>query len=180
MDSSRYVVFSHGKESGPWGTKILAMAERARSQGYGVESIDYRGLDTVEARIAKLLERCRQLPGEPVLVGSSLGGFVATAAASSLQARGLFLLAPALYMEGLPGLQPNVVDCPAEIVHGWHDDVVPLEHSLRFAREYRAALHLLDDDHRLQRSIGRIQHLLEHFLSTLERPDSPPPRADRR
>ena len=31
---SRHVVFSHGKESGPWGRKISALAEVARSEGY--------------------------------------------------------------------------------------------------------------------------------------------------
>jgi len=170
LASSRYVVFSHGKESGPWGKKITAMAETARSAGYAVESIDYRGIDTVEGRVAKLVESCKNLQGERVLVGSSLGGFVATAASSSLRARGLFLMAPALYMDGLPALRPNGVDCPVEIVHGWRDDIVPLEHSLRFAREYGAALHLLDDDHGLHGSIRRIKQLFEYFLVALDLP----------
>jgi hypothetical protein len=34
------LVFSHGKESGPWGRKITAMAALARELGLGVESID--------------------------------------------------------------------------------------------------------------------------------------------
>ena len=41
--SKRYVVFSHGQDSGPWGTKITALAETARAEGYEVESVDYRG-----------------------------------------------------------------------------------------------------------------------------------------
>lgn len=170
MATSRYCVFSHGKDSEPWGKKIIAMAETARSEGYTVESIDYRGLDTVEGRIAKLVDGCKNLQGELVLVGSSLGGYVATAASSFLHARGLFLLAPAFYMDGLPPLRPRVVDCPVEIVHGWHDDVVPLEHSSRFAREYGAALHVLDDDHRLHGSIRRIKHLFEFFLISVDLP----------
>ena len=32
----RHVVFSHGKDSGPWGSKITALAETARSEGYNV------------------------------------------------------------------------------------------------------------------------------------------------
>ncbi len=174
MAASRYVVFSHGKESGPWGKKIIALAETARSEGYTVESIDYRGIDTVEGRVAKLAEGCKNLQGELVLVGSSLGGFVATAASSFLHARGLFLMAPALYMDGLPTLRPKVVDCPVEVVHGWNDDVVPLEHSMRFAREYGAALHLLDDDHGLHGSIRRIKHLFEYFLIAIDLPPEIP------
>jgi fermentation-respiration switch protein FrsA (DUF1100 family) len=163
-------VFSHGKDSEPWGKKIIAMAETARSEGYTVESIDYRGIDTVEGRIAKLVEGCKNLQGDLVLVGSSLGGYVCTSAASFLHARGVFLLAPALYLDGLPPLRPRVVDCPVEVVHGWRDDVVPLEHSMRFAREYGAALHVLEDDHRLHGSIRRIKHLFEFFLISVDLP----------
>ena len=174
MATPRYCVFSHGKDSEPWGKKIIAMAETARSEGYTVESIDYRGIDTVEGRIAKLVDGCKDLQGELVLVGSSLGGYIATAASSFLHARGVFLLAPALYLDPLPPLRPRVVDCPVEIVHGWHDDVVPLEHSMRFAREYGAALHVLEDDHRLHGSIRRIKHLFEYFLIAI---DLPPEKA---
>ena len=170
MATPRYCVFSHGKDSEPWGKKIIAMAETARSEGYTVESIDYRGIDTVEGRIARLVEGCKDLQRELVLVGSSLGGYVCTAASSFLHARGVFLLAPAFYLDPLPPLRPRVVDCPVEIVHGWHDDVVPLEHSMRFAREYGAALHVLDDDHRLHGSIRRIKHLFEFFLISIDLP----------
>ena len=45
------VVFSHGKESGPWGTKILALADIARASGWRVESVDYRGLESVDDRL---------------------------------------------------------------------------------------------------------------------------------
>ena len=39
------VVFSHGKESGPWGRKITAMAAWWAIWGSAVESVDYRGMD---------------------------------------------------------------------------------------------------------------------------------------
>jgi pimeloyl-ACP methyl ester carboxylesterase len=167
---SRYVVFSHGKDSGPWGKKIIALTETAKAEGYTVESIDYRGIESPEKRVERLVEGCRSLQGELVLVGSSMGGFVSMAAASFLHARGVFLMAPALYMPGLPELRQRVVDCPVEIVHGWKDDVVPLEHSMRFAREYGAALHVLEDDHGLHRSIRRIKHLFEFFLVSIDLP----------
>ena len=138
---NRHVVFSHGQESGPWGRKISALAEVARSEGYESHSVDYRGIDEPRARVAKLVDFCKELSGDLVLVGSSMGGYVAVASASLLHARGVFLMAPALYMEGLPELRQGVLDCPASIVHGWLDEVVPVEHSVRFAQTYRAALH---------------------------------------
>src|SRR5687768_1316404 len=127
--AERYVVFSHGQGSGPWGNKILAMAEVARRRGYAVESVDYQAIDEPDARIECLLNFCRRLPAAPVLVGSSLGGHVATAASRQVKARGLFLLAPAFYMPGYEQYTPQPASCPIAIVHGWRDEVVPVENS---------------------------------------------------
>jgi fermentation-respiration switch protein FrsA (DUF1100 family) len=166
----RHVVFSHGQESGPWGRKISVLAEIARSEGYEAHSVDYRGITEPRARVAKLVDFCKELSGDLVLVGSSLGGYVSVASASLLHARGVFLMAPALYVEGLPELRPGIVDCPAAVVHGWMDDVIPFEHSVRFAKSYGAALHLVDGDHRLQTQIRLIQYLFEYFLIALDLP----------
>src|SRR5579885_3775643 len=100
--AARHVVFSHGKESGPWGRKIAALAEVARSEGYQAHSVDYRGLEDPRQRVARLVDFCKELAGDLGLVGSSLGGYVAVASASLLHARGVFLMAPALYVPGLP------------------------------------------------------------------------------
>lgn len=166
----RHVVFSHGKESGPWGRKISSLAEVARSEGYEAHSVDYRGLDEPRQRITRLVEFCKELSGELVLVGSSLGGYVAVASASLLHARGVFLMAPALYMPGLPELRQGVLDCPTTVVHGWRDDVVPFDHSVRFAQSHRAALHILESDHNLHNQIRVVQYLFEYFLIALDLP----------
>lgn len=164
--STRCAVFSHGKESGPWGTKITALAEVARARGWAVESVDYRGIDTAEGRLKALHAACRDLSAPPVLVGSSLGGWLAAAASAPLGARGLFLMAPAFDMPGLPPLPP-VAACPTVVVHGWQDEVVPVDHGLAFARAHRATLHLVDDDHRLTASLPRICGWFGGFLDVL-------------
>jgi pimeloyl-ACP methyl ester carboxylesterase len=161
------VVFSHGKESGPWGVKITAMAQVVRDLKLGVESMDYRGLDDPARRVEKLLAEGRQLKGPIALVGSSLGGHVAAAAASRLDTVALFLLAPAFYMPGFEEYTPQDVAVPTAIVHGWHDDVVPVDNSIRWAREHRATLHILDSNHRLEDQIGAICILLRNFLTAL-------------
>src|ERR1700722_619083 len=94
------LVFSHGKESGPWGRKITAMAALARDLGLAVASIDYRGMDDPGARVEKLGAAPSPLRNPPVLVGSSMGGHLSAAAAARLRPRGVFLLAPAFYMKG--------------------------------------------------------------------------------
>jgi pimeloyl-ACP methyl ester carboxylesterase len=166
----RHVVFSHGKESGPWGRKISALAEVARSEGYEAHSVDYRGLEDPRQRLARLVDFCKELSGDLVLVGSSLGGYIAVASASLLHARGVFLMAPALYMPGLPELRDGVLDCPTAVVHGWRDDVVPFQHSVRFSQAHHAALHLLESDHNLHNQIRVIQYLFEYFLIALDLP----------
>jgi pimeloyl-ACP methyl ester carboxylesterase len=161
------VVFSHGRESGPWGSKITAMAAVVRDLNLGAESVDYRGMDDPGRRVEKLLEVGAELNGPLVLVGSSMGGHVSAAAAARLGACALFLLAPAFYMPGLEKYTPQDVAVPTTVVHGWHDDVVPVENSIRWAREHGATLHVLDSDHRLEDQIGPICALLRAFLVAL-------------
>lgn len=158
------VVFSHGQESGPWGTKIRAMAKRVQEMGCAVESIDYQGIPDPTERVQKLLYECRHLNDNVVLVGSSMGGHVATAAATSLGAAGLFVLAPAYDMEGYEHLTPVAPNIPICIVHGWNDDIVPVANSINFARNCNATLHLVDGDHRLTANLDDITEYLEQFV----------------
>lgn len=168
--TQQYIVFSHGQDGAPWGSKIVAMAEVARRHGLQVESVDYRGMADPLARVAKLSAFCKQLPGSLLLVGSSLGGHVAAAVSMQVPMRGMFLLAPAFYMPGYEQYTPQPAACPVEIVHGWNDDIVPPQNSIRFAQLHRCTLHLLDSDHRLTASIGDICQLFDLFLQRLTRP----------
>jgi esterase/lipase len=165
------VIFSHGKDSEPWGAKITAMAEVVRRHGFAVESVDYRGIDDPTARVQKLLEFCRTVSGDLVLVGSSMGGHVSAAVSSHVPVRGMFLLAPAFFMRGYEQYTPVPAECPIAIVHGWNDDIVPVENAIRFAREYKCELHVLDSDHRLTADIAQICELLDQFLKRLPTAD---------
>jgi alpha/beta superfamily hydrolase len=130
----------------------------------GVESVDYQGIDDPRARVEKLLRVGGSLAAPLVLVGSSLGGHVSAAAAAALRPKALFLLAPAFYMPGFEAYTPVDVPCPASIVHGWNDVIVPVANSIRWAGERRASLHILDSDHRLQDRIETIAGLFRAFL----------------
>ena len=143
------------------------MAAVVRDLNLGVESVDYRGMDDPGRRVEKLVQVAGELKGPLVLVGSSMGGHVSAAAARRSSARALFLLAPAFYMSGLEEYTPQDVAVPTAIVHGWHDDVVPVEKSIRWSPEHRATLHVLDSDHRLEDQIGPICVLLRAFLLAL-------------
>ncbi|MQM38547.1 hypothetical protein KBTX_02558 [wastewater metagenome] len=156
------VWFSHGQESGPWGFKITRLAEVARAAGAGVASVDYRHTRDPDERVRHLLAQPRPA-GPLVLVGSSMGGYVAAAASATLRPAGLFLMAPAFYLPGYEGdVTPHAGD--VEVVHGWRDELIPPAHSVRYAKACRARLHVLDGDHGLSEVIDDIAALFGRFL----------------
>lgn len=159
---SRLVCFSHGKESGPWGIKITRLAEVARRHGYDVMSVDYRHSPDPYERLRQLIDQ-RPTADCLVLAGSSMGGWVSAQACAALRPRGLFLMAPALYFPGYDE-EPEAVPAHCAVVHGWHDDIVPVEAALRFARRHAAALHLLDAGHGLTEVLPALDRLFGAFL----------------
>lgn len=161
------VCFAHGKESGPWGTKIRRLADEARALGWPVESLDYRGMD-VAARVERLSAWCDTCDAPPVLVGSSMGAHVALT--QGARARALFLLAPAVYMPGYDpaATPPPPPAVPLTLVHGWADEVVPVDAALRYAREAGCTLHLLPGDHRLLDHLDTLAALFREFLLSLQ------------
>ncbi len=161
------VIFSHGKESGPWGSKITRLASIAKELGFSVDSIDYTGMLDPDERVKKLADYLKSESENYILVGSSMGGYVSLLAAQESKVVALFLLAPALYM---PNYQQqtyaNNID-KLEIVHGWSDDVIPVEHSIKYAKQAKFTLHLIDGDHRLNSSLEQVCDLFGVFLQKI-------------
>jgi alpha/beta superfamily hydrolase len=162
MTAQRLVCFAHGKESGPWGTKITRLAEVARARGFEVMSPDYSHTHDPKERVAHLLQLAPQAE-RLVLAGSIMGGYVTAMACAALQPRALFLMAPALYF---PGWEEEPGGCPAlaTVVHGWGDDIVPVERGIRFARRNGAALHLLNSGHTLNDQLPLLAVLFDELL----------------
>ena len=162
------VCFSHGQESGPWGTKILALADVARAAGHTVESLDYQGMADPLVRARKLAGWCRAQPSPAILVGSSMGGYVALSAASDAGAAGLFLLAPALYVPGYDAVPlPPPPACRITIIHGWRDEVLPWSGSTRYGELCGARVVLVQDDHRLVADLAGLCRIFRLFLDEL-------------
>jgi len=164
----QYIVFSHGQDSGPWGTKITSMSKIAEKKQCRVISVDYRDIINPEDRISKLIRECSLLAGSIILVGSSMGGFVATAAASQIETKGLFVLAPAFFVDEFDNSLIKPVSVPIEIIHGWNDVVVPVENSIRFAQSSKANLHILNSDHGLTDNLDNINRIFENFIEKVQ------------
>jgi pimeloyl-ACP methyl ester carboxylesterase len=165
--TSKVVYFTHGKTGGLTSLKIQALSKIALALGYQVVSPNYLDLASPEARGERLLSLIPSKPEQLVLVGSSMGGYVVTVASATLKPRGLFLTAPAFYKSGYANQNPVPVADLTVIVPGWHDTVVEPENSLRFAQHYNVDLHLVNDDHRLEKQIPLIEKIFENFLERL-------------
>jgi len=172
------VVLSHGKESGPNGRKIQALGAVAQGEGAQILSVNYRehpaGIhhdhdapDEADRRVEQLLATPLPPHRRLILVGSSMGGYVSAVAASRMLVDGLFLLAPALAMPEYAQVPSKASASYATIVHGWRDEIIPWEHSARWASEARCALHIIDGDHRLDSALPVIEPLFRQFLKAL-------------
>ena len=161
---NKLVIYNHGKNSTPWGEKTLAFAEVAKRHGYEVACPDYREQLNPDERVKQLLAMDWSGYSNIVLIGSSMGAYVATIAAESLPASGLFLLAPAFY---LPAYQRQEFKPLAKtwVSHGWQDEIVPPENAWHFCQQYRCRLLMLDGDHRLIGQLPLLQDEFDRFLS---------------
>lgn len=159
----RLVCFAHGKESGPWGIKITRLAEVARDRGFAVMSPDYRGCLDPHERVQTLL-RLAPRAGALVLVGSSMGGYVSAMACAALRPEALFLMAPALYFPGWEE-EPQGIPRRSTVIHGWDDDVVPVDRALRFAQAHHSELHLLHSGHTLNDQLPILCRLFDRMLA---------------
>ena len=157
------VVFSHGKESGAWGSKITHLADIAKQLGAAVESPDYSQISNPDARVAHLLSLVEPI-SSLVLVGSSMGGYVSCIASQSLKPAGLFLLAPAIGLEGYSLQDPEPRSDNTEIVMGWRDEAVPVQNVMNFSMKYKTRLRLLDSDHRLNDVLPEVGAIFKSFL----------------
>jgi surfactin synthase thioesterase subunit len=158
------VIFSHGKESGPWGSKITKLADIAKTFNYEVDSLDYSNIASPDERVKKLEYYLDKEKQPYLLVGSSMGGYVSLVASKQHKTLGLFLLAPALFMPDYASQTYESMTQNIEVIHGWSDNIIPVAHSIKYAQQAKCTLHLIDGDHRLNSSIDLVAELFTAFL----------------
>lgn len=168
-----HVILSHGSDASPDATKVSVLAKLAESMGWSTERPDYREDDalghagSVAPRTARLHARIAACDAPPVLVGSSMGSFVSGLASLELPVAGLFLLATPTVIPGNDLAFDVRLDVPALLIHGWQDDVCPLDEIYEFAARRQLPLLVLDDDHRLGAHIDTISRQFGFFLEQL-------------
>lgn len=168
-----HVILSHGSDTGPDATKVSVLAKVAESLGWSTERPDYREDDalghagSVAPRIERLHARIAACEQTPVLVGSSMGSFVSGLASLEQPVAGLFLLATPTLIPGNDLAFDLREEVPTLLIHGWHDDVCPLDEVYEFARRRYLPLLVLDDDHRLSAHVDELSRQFGFFLERL-------------
>lgn len=167
------IILSHGSDSGPDATKVSVLASLAESLGWTTVRPDYREDDAfghagcVDPRLARLAAAVAASPAPPVLVGSSMGAFVSGLASLDAPVAGLFLLALPVRIPGYPRPFAAAAGVRSFLVHGYADDVCPVDEAIAFARRHAAPLLLVQDDHRLGDALPAIEAEFRHFLEGL-------------
>jgi pimeloyl-ACP methyl ester carboxylesterase len=180
------IVFLPGYKSDMQGNKALALEAEAHARGQAMLRLDYSGHGASGGRFEDgSISRWRDdvlclidalLPGPLLLVGSSMGGWLAllVALARPAQLAAIQLIAPApdftrwgvadmpmteaFQRDGNANslmLAPIIIHCPIRILHGQQDQDVPYKHSLHLIDQLTSSdVHLTlikDGDHRLSR-----------------------------
>jgi alpha-beta hydrolase superfamily lysophospholipase len=158
------VLFAHGKESGPHGTKINALSQVALAHSWQPQAPDFQGMDDPQARVEKLLGVAASLSGPLVLVGSSMGGYVMAEASRHLQPEAMLLLAPAVGIPFYPNPDPQPVAGQLLAVHGWQDEIIPVDLVIDWCRRQRVPLQLVNDNHALTASLPQLERHLAALL----------------
>ncbi len=143
------ILFLHGLESGPHGSKYQALTWMFGA----VTAPDCSGIRDAQQRLRIILHDLGAEREPFVVVGSSMGGLMAMLLHQSRPelVAGLVLCAPALHRPEAEPVDPATLP-PTRVIHGRRDTVVPPETSLPFGDR----LTLVDDDHRLSNSTAAI------------------------
>jgi predicted esterase YcpF (UPF0227 family) len=163
------VYFLHGRDSSPLSVKIQRLSAIATSLGWKVVAPDLSATKDPDLRVTLFLDIAEQKGAKSVIVGSSMGGYVALMASKVLKPDALLLLAPALNLDGYREAAPIPVAGETTIVHGWNDHLIDQATVFEFAADHLSTLHLVNDDHTLQQTLPFIESVFRSILNRCNR-----------
>ncbi|MCK9425996.1 MAG: hypothetical protein M0Q21_08170 [Ignavibacteriaceae bacterium] len=188
------VIYSHGRFGSPWyGFKIEALRPVALKMGINMISIRYpedMPIEEMEDKLFNVIKDDVNVPGDLVLLSSSRGAYISTRISQKVityfeneevrmdddktlpkrHLLGQFLIAPAFYIK--PEYYPDQNPTPASsikttIVHGFDDNVIASENSIKFSKLFKSQLYLIEGGHRLNSQRARLCLLFESFLTDI-------------
>lgn len=185
------VIYSHGRKGSPWyGFKIEALRPVALKLGVNIISIRYPeeiSVMQMEEKLFNVIKDDVNVPGDLVFLSSSRGAYITTRISKMVSdlfnneserldddkklpkrhLLGQFLIAPAFYIK--PEYYPDQNPTPLEglkttIIHGFDDDVIDCENSIKFTKKFKSYLYLVDGGHRLNSQRDKLCLFFENFL----------------
>ena len=184
-------VYSHGRFGSPWyGFKIEALRLVALKNGINMISVRY----PEEMPVVKMEQKLRStvkddvnVPGDLIFLSSSRGAYLSTRVSQEIvdyyatesvrmdddkvlprrHVLGQFLIGPAFYIKPdyYIDQNPTPANIKTTIVHGFDDDVISCENSIKFSKLHKCQLYLIEGGHRLNSQRDRLCILFESFLN---------------
>lgn len=188
------VVYSHGRNSSPWhGYKIEVLRPIILTMGMNIVSVRYTenmSIVEMEEHLFNIVKDDINVPNDLVFLSSSRGAYISTHIAQKVidfynneslkydkpqsgnilpprNVIGQFLIAPAFYVQ--PNYYPDqsiktTENLTTTIIHGFEDEIVSFENSIKFAKQCKSELYLIKGDHRLIAQRDKLCVLFENFL----------------
>jgi len=173
--------YLHGYQSSPFSEKGTLLKETLHAI-----PITYRNGAPEDLVISECLSRISdviQKDEQVVLIGSSLGGFLAAATAlTHPNVTQLILLNPAIIpprtdLHTVPGMPYRILEemmdprlfeqkisASITILRGTNDDVVPDDWVVCFAKAQQATIQLYNDDHRFSKNLQKLPVIISELL----------------
>lgn len=173
--------YLHGYQSSPTGEKATLFKKTI-----GAKPIEYRDDSPEKLVISRCLCRISeavQNDDNVVLIGSSLGGFLAASTAlTHPTVKQLILLNPAIIpleidlhiIKGMPlrileemrdpRLFEQKISATITILRGILDDLVPDEWILSFAKAQQTTIQLFNDDHMFSKNLQKLPMIISEML----------------
>ena len=172
--------YIHGYQSDPTSTKGTLFNKTLHAK-----AIKYRDGKPEDLLIADCLRRIADVikdDNEAVLIGSSLGGFLAAKTALNYPVKHLILLNPAIIpttvditkIQDMPqrilfdmkddNLFEKKITAEIIILRGTEDDVVPDEWVLAFAKAQEATIILFNDDHSFTLHVDKLPEIIAKII----------------
>jgi len=174
--------YIHGYLSDPNSTKGTLFRDKL-----GAKAIQYRDCKPEDLIVSDCLERISKEisnDNDVVLIGSSLGGFLAAKTAlENNQVTKLILLNPSIIppsvdistLQGLPSsilyemkdeqLFEKKIDAEIMILRGIKDDVVSSQWVLEFAKAQEATVKFFQDDHQFTRNLDKLPTIISNIIN---------------
>ncbi|HAF45849.1 MAG TPA: alpha/beta hydrolase [Gallionellaceae bacterium] len=143
------------------------VAVRFNFRGVGTSEGEFTGGEGEEQDMVDVVHYAQEQFGEelPLLLsGFSFGGYVAARAALRLKPQHLILAAPAVGRFAMPAVSPDTL-----VIHGEHDDVVPLADALDWARPQHLPIVVLPQaEHFFHGRLTQLRDIVKRHFSGVE------------